>query len=83
MNRPEDLTRNALVARALTVADIVREFERESDEMRMLHPQSVQALRDADLFKVIQPRRIDGFEMDLATLHAVTLALGSGCSSTA
>ena len=83
MNRPEDLTRNALVARALTVADIVREFERESDEMRMLHPQSVQALRDADLFKVIQPRRIGGFEMDLATLHAVTLALGSGCSSTA
>ncbi len=82
MNRPEDLTRGALVERALSVADMVREFEQESDLMRVLRPQSVKALRDAELFKVIQPQRIGGFEMDLPTLHAVTMALGTGCAAT-
>ncbi len=82
MNRPEDITRSALVERASSVADIVCEFERESDAMRALHPESVKALRDADLFKVIQPRRIGGFGMDLPTIHAITMALCRGCAST-
>ena len=83
MNRPEDLTRGALVERALLVAGVVASFERESDEMRALHPRSMQALSDAELFKVIQPGRIGGFEMDLPTLHAVIMALGTGCAATA
>ena len=74
-------THDELVARAQKVASEVRRYELESDERRSLHPASVKAMRDAGLFKVIQPRRIGGYEHGLPTLHAVSEALGAGCTA--
>ncbi len=71
-----------LVGRAREVAEVVAQHERESDDARSLHPASVAALRDAGLFKLIQPRRIGGYERGLSTLHAVARALGAGCTAT-
>ena len=72
-----------VVARAREVAHRVARHELESDAQRKLHPESMAALRQTGLFKVIQPRRIGGYELGLPTLHAVALELGAGCTSTA
>lgn len=72
-----------IVATAREVAQRVARHELESDARRSLHPESMAALRDSGLFKVIQPRRIGGYELGLPTLHAAALELGAGCASTA
>jgi len=72
-----------IVARAREVANRVARHELESDARRSLHPESMAALRDSGLFKVIQPRGVGGYELGLPTLHAAALELGAGCTSTA
>jgi alkylation response protein AidB-like acyl-CoA dehydrogenase len=74
-------THEELVSRAEAVAEKVARFELESDQRRSLHPESVAAMREAGLFKVIQPRRIGGYEQGLPTLQAVSRALGAGCTA--
>lgn len=74
-------THDELVARAREVAQEVAQFEEASDRARSLDPRSVEAMRRAGLFRVIQPRRIGGYEHGLTTLHAVALELGAGCAA--
>ena len=72
-----------IVRRAQTVAETAARHELESNQQRTLHTESVAALSRAGLFRVMQPQRIGGYEMNLSTLHAAALALGAGCASTA
>ena len=75
-------TREELVSQAYEVAALVKGFELESNSLRSLHSESIKALSEANLFKVMQPRRIGGYEKDIGTMHAVVRALGTGCIST-
>ena len=82
MNSSDLALHERLVATAREVAKELAHHESECDRLRELSPASVTAVRESGLFKVIQPRSIDGLEAGLPTFHAVGRALSEGCAST-
>lgn len=67
-------------ARALLLATSDR-AEKTEVERRLL-PEAERDLRDAGLFKLIQPRRYGGFELDPVSLVRASAELARGCGST-
>ena len=55
----------------------------EQRKRRQVLPQTVAEIRDAGFFRVLQPRRWGGYEMDLHTFYDIQLALAEGDMSTA
>ena len=51
---------DAVIRQAHKTAKIVALYEEESDRRRSLYPKSVEAVREAGLYKVMQPRRLGG-----------------------
>ncbi|NLT04797.1 MAG: oxidoreductase [Solirubrobacterales bacterium] len=72
----------ALVERAAALHDLVAEDAAEADRERRLTDRVVDAITDAGLLSLTTPRRLGGYEADLATLVEVTRELGRACSST-
>ena len=71
-----------LVRRAEALIPQLREHAAEAEKIRKMPPASVDAVRKAGLFKVLQPRRIGGLEQSLRT-HIDTIAtVSSACSAT-
>ena len=68
-------------ARGLLAA--TSERAEKTEAARQLLPEAVRDLRDAGMFKLNQPRRWGGFELDPAALVRATSELGRGCGSTA
>lgn len=54
-----------------------------SDELRHVHPQNMDALHAAGLFRLVQPRRLQGAELTLRTMFDVSATLARGCPATA
>ncbi|MCP5045087.1 MAG: flavin-dependent monooxygenase, partial [bacterium] len=67
-------------ARALSSATLER-AEKTEVERRLL-PEAVRDLRDAGMFKLVQPRRFGGFELDPASVVRATSELARSCGST-
>jgi len=76
-------THEALVALAASLAPQLRERLAEADRLRKLPPATVEAVRKAGLFKVLQARRYGGHQMSLRTHIDVIAAVAEGCASTA
>ncbi len=55
----------------------------ETEAARRLLPEAERELREAGLFKLLQPRRFGGYELEPASLVTATAELGRGCGSTA
>lgn len=74
----EDLVRRAraLIPSLAARADI-------ANAARRLPPDTVRDLHDAGLFRILQPRRWGGYEMDPCVFFDVQMALAEGCMSTA
>lgn len=68
-------------ARALLPA--VSERAEKTEAARQLLPEAVRDLRDAGMFRLVQPRRFGGFELDPAAMVRAAAELGRGCGSTA
>ncbi len=72
-----------LVQRAEALVPRLRELAPETEHLRKMSPASVDAVRKAGLFKVLQPSRIGGHQQSLRT-HIDTIAVvGRACGSTA
>ena len=54
----------------------------KTEASRQVLPEAVRDLRDAGMFKLIQPRRWGGFELDPAALVRASAELARGCGST-
>jgi alkylation response protein AidB-like acyl-CoA dehydrogenase len=67
---------HALIPALKGRADSVERNRRVSDE-------TIAMLRQADLFKLMQPARFGGFEYGLSELIEINLELGQGCGATA
>ena len=83
-----DATGNAtshdeLVARAEALVPQLRERVTEADHLRKMAPASVDAVRRAGLFKVLQAKRYGGEQQSLRTHIDTIAAIGRGCSATA
>src|SRR5258708_32296601 len=68
-------------ARALIPSLVAR--SREGRQRRRIPDETIADMQRAGLFRVLQPKRWGGYEMDLHTVHDVELALGEGDMSTA
>src|SRR5215813_15302421 len=71
-----------LIARARALIPALAERAAQADEERRIPRETIADMEAAGLFRVFQPRRWGGYEMDPATYFEIQLALGEGCMST-
>jgi 3-hydroxy-9,10-secoandrosta-1,3,5(10)-triene-9,17-dione monooxygenase len=72
-----------LVARARELVPRLRERFERCERERRVPDESIREIREAGLFRILQPRAFGGYELDFATYVRVSIELGRGCASTA
>jgi len=75
-------SRDEIVRKASDLIPLLRKHASWAEENRTLHPESIEALADAGVFKLRRPKHFGGYEADSRTLVDVGSALGQGCGST-
>ncbi len=76
------ISRDDLVARAHDLIPLVRDSADEAERRRMVAPEVMAALKEAGIFRILQPERFGGFEYDFAMVIRIALEIGQGCAST-
>ena len=71
-----------LLARARTIAEVARERAQQTETERRVGDDMIERMRQADLFRVMQPRLYGGFEYGFDVFSQITAAIASGCGST-
>ncbi|HEX7932224.1 MAG TPA: acyl-CoA dehydrogenase family protein [Paraburkholderia sp.] len=77
---PEDRY-SLMVARARALAPALRERAARTEELRRLPPETERDLHDSGLFRILQPKRVGGSELDYVALVDCADALGQGDAS--
>jgi alkylation response protein AidB-like acyl-CoA dehydrogenase len=72
-----------LVARTKELQPLLREHAARGEQDRRVAEESMQALRDAGLLKIAQPKRYGGYETSMRTMLDVSAALGEADGGTA
>ncbi|WP_326565160.1 acyl-CoA dehydrogenase family protein [Amycolatopsis rhabdoformis] len=72
-----------LVARARALVPMLSSRAEQTERDRRVSPETIDALREAELFKLMQPRRFGGFELGFDALVDIDLELAQGCGSSA
>ena len=69
-----------LIRRAATIAEVARERAVETEKARRVSGALIDMMRDADLFKIMQPRAYGGYEFgyDVFVEAVATIASGDG-----
>ncbi|GAA0392822.1 acyl-CoA dehydrogenase family protein [Streptomyces luteireticuli] len=65
------------------LVDLLRRNASRTEEDRRIAEENMTALREADLFRLLVPRRLGGRQANIRTLVEVSAELGRGCGSTA
>lgn len=77
---------DARFAQLLSAAGEVRAFvakrARQTEIDRRVSVEVTQLLKEAGLYRVVQPRRFGGYEMGLEALRQLAFEVGRGCTST-
>ena len=73
----------AMVARARALIPALRERAARTEELRRLPAETEYDLHNAGLFRILQPRRVGGAELDYVALIDCADALGQGDASVA
>jgi len=71
-----------LVARAREIAAVARERAVETERARRVGEDMIARMRQADLFRIMQPRAYGGFEYGFEVFARIEAVLASGCGST-
>jgi resorcinol 4-hydroxylase (FADH2) len=77
--RPET---SELLSRAREIAGLARERARETEAARRVSADMVARMRQADLFRIMQPKAYGGFEYGFEVFAQIEAILASGCGST-
>ena len=72
-----------IVARARALAPNLRARAAECEQNRRVPEESIREIKEAGLFRILQPRAFGGYEFDFSTYVQVSTELGRGCASTA
>jgi len=72
-----------LVERARAMIPALKARSAAATAQRRLAPATLREMRDAGFFRVLQPRRCGGYEMDPQVFFDIQMALAEGCMSTA
>ena len=73
----------AMVARAAALAPRLRESARSSEQLRCLAEETERELHESGLFRIVQPKRVGGSELDYIALIDCADAIGQGDASAA
>jgi 3-hydroxy-9,10-secoandrosta-1,3,5(10)-triene-9,17-dione monooxygenase len=76
-----DLTAEQLVERARELVPTLRERQEECERLGRLPDETSRDFLDAGFYRILQPRRFGGYELDLATFCQVSMEIARGCSS--
>ena len=76
-------TEEEIVARATKMIPWLREKAEAVEKARMVPEDTIQAFKDAGFFRILQPKRWGGFEMNPNVLNKVLIELARGCPSSA
>ena len=68
-----------LVARARALIPMLRERADSVEQQRMVSSETIHAFIEAGFFKILQPKRWGGWEMDPEVFWRVLMELGRGC----
>ena len=71
-----------LIARASAVGRLAREQAAETEKNRRVSPDMIATMRDADLFRILQPAQFGGFEYGYDVFVDAVAAVGAGDGST-
>jgi alkylation response protein AidB-like acyl-CoA dehydrogenase len=74
---------DTLLARARELRPLLESRAAETDSLRHLPPDVVEALRQSGLCRLFEPRRFGGHETSVRTYLEVVSEVGRGCGSTA
>ena len=72
-----------IVERARALQPVLRERARRAQQERKIPVETVREMNEAGLFRVLQPKRWGGYEMDPQVFFQVQHALAEACMSTA
>ncbi|WP_439711213.1 MULTISPECIES: acyl-CoA dehydrogenase family protein [Bradyrhizobium] len=72
---------SVMVARAGALVPALRERASRTEELRRLPPETERDLLDSGLFRILQPKRVGGSELDYVALVDCADALGQGDAS--
>ena len=75
--------RTELLGRAEALVPMLRENASETEAARRMLDEVEQAIHDSGLFRLMQPRRVGGYEMDHRMLVDIGAILARGCPSSA
>jgi len=73
----------AMIARAKALVPQLRERASPTEELRRLPPETERDLHDSGLFRIVQPKRVGGSELDYVALVDCADALGQADASVA
>jgi 3-hydroxy-9,10-secoandrosta-1,3,5(10)-triene-9,17-dione monooxygenase len=79
----DDRAYATMVVRANALIPQLRDRASRTEELRRLPPETERDLHDAGLFKILQPKRVGGFEFDYVALVDCAEALGQADASVA
>src|SRR5262245_49342220 len=71
-----------LLARADGIAKLARERARQTEADRRISAEMTERMREADLFRVMQPAAYGGFEYGFDDFFPIVAAVARGCGST-
>ena len=72
-----------MVSRAKSLIPVLRERAARTEELRRLPPETERDLHEGGLFRILQPRRVGGSELDYVSLVDCADALGQADASVA
>src|SRR5215813_1066919 len=71
-----------LLARSRVIAALARERVRKTEADRRVSDDMIERMREADLFRIMQPQAYGGFEYGFDVFSQIVGTIASGCGST-
>ena len=78
-----ELSHAVLVQRARDLVPYLKETAARAEAERRIPVETVQKMQEAGLFRVLQPKRWGGYQMDPQVYFDIQMTLAEGCMSTA
>lgn len=73
----------AVIERAKAMAPRLAERASEAERQGRVSAETIREMKEAGLFRVLQPKRFGGYELDPRVFYQVQMALAEGCMGTA
>lgn len=82
-NLNSDVTPEILIQRARDMIPYLAEHAAQAEAERKIPDETVKKMHEAGFFRVLQPKRWGGYEMDPQVFFEIQMAIAQGCMSTA